>query len=46
MLVGHFAIGLIGKRAAPKVSLGTLTVALWTSVPWTLALEGGLWLTP
>jgi membrane-bound metal-dependent hydrolase YbcI (DUF457 family) len=27
MLVGHFAIGLIGKRAAPHVSLGTLTVA-------------------
>lgn len=27
MLVGHFAIALIGKRAAPKVSLGTLTLA-------------------
>ncbi len=27
MLVGHFAIGLIGKRAAPQVSLGTLTLA-------------------
>jgi hypothetical protein len=27
MLVGHFAIGLIGKRAAPHASLGTLTLA-------------------
>lgn len=27
MLVGHFAIGLIGKRAAPQVSLGTLILA-------------------
>ena len=27
MLVGHFAIGLIGKRAAPHVSLGTLVLA-------------------
>src|SRR5881397_3596571 len=27
MLVGHFAIGLIGKRAGPRVSLGTLTIA-------------------
>jgi len=27
MLVGHFAIGMIGKRAAPQVSLGTLTLA-------------------
>jgi membrane-bound metal-dependent hydrolase YbcI (DUF457 family) len=27
MLVGHFAIGLIGKRAAPRVSLGTLVLA-------------------
>jgi membrane-bound metal-dependent hydrolase YbcI (DUF457 family) len=27
MLVGHFAIGLIGKRAAPAVLIGTLTLA-------------------
>jgi hypothetical protein len=27
MLVGHFAIGLLGKRAAPAVSIGTLTLA-------------------
>lgn len=27
MLVGHFAIGLISKRVAPQVSLGTLTLA-------------------
>jgi hypothetical protein len=27
MLVGHFAIGMIGKRAAPRTSLGTLTLA-------------------
>src|SRR5437867_2522228 len=27
MLVGHFAIGLIAKRATPRVSLGTLTFA-------------------
>jgi membrane-bound metal-dependent hydrolase YbcI (DUF457 family) len=27
MLVGHVAISLLGKRAAPQVSLGTLTLA-------------------
>ena len=27
MLVGHFAIALAGKRAAPTVSIGTLTLA-------------------
>src|SRR5215472_9072325 len=27
MLVGHFAIGMIGKRVAPRISLGTLTLA-------------------
>jgi hypothetical protein len=27
MLVGHFAVGLIGKRAAPQASLGTLVLA-------------------
>jgi len=27
MLVGHFAIGLLGKRVAPAVSMGTLTLA-------------------
>jgi hypothetical protein len=27
MLVGHFAVGLTGKRAAPAVSLGTLILA-------------------
>lgn len=27
MLVGHVAVGLIGKRAAPQTSLGTLTFA-------------------
>jgi hypothetical protein len=27
MLVGHFAIGMLGKRIAPQVSLGTLTLA-------------------
>jgi membrane-bound metal-dependent hydrolase YbcI (DUF457 family) len=27
MLVGHFAVGLLGKRAAPAVSIGTLTLA-------------------
>jgi hypothetical protein len=27
MLVGHFAVGLLAKRAAPRVSLGTLMLA-------------------
>ena len=27
VLVGHFAMGLLGKRAAPQISLGTVTVA-------------------
>ena len=27
MLVGHLAVGLLGKRIAPKISLGTWTVA-------------------
>jgi len=27
MFVGHFAVGLIGKRIEPKVSLGTLVLA-------------------
>jgi len=27
MLVGHLAVGLLGKRVAPAVSLGTLTLA-------------------
>jgi hypothetical protein len=27
MRVGHFAIGLIGKRAAPRVSLAPLVLA-------------------
>jgi hypothetical protein len=28
MLVGHFAVGLLAKRAAPRVSLGTLMLAV------------------
>src|SRR5687767_9569524 len=27
MLVGHLAVGLLGKRIAPKISLGTWTLA-------------------
>lgn len=39
MFLGHFAVGLAAKRAAPKTSLGTLTLAaLWLDALWPLFL--------
>ena len=32
MLVGHFAVGFIAKRAEPKLSLGTLFLAVMTAI--------------
>lgn len=43
MFVGHFAVGLAAKRAAPKVSLGTLILAAALSdVLWILFFPAGL----
>lgn len=42
MFVAHFAAGFAGKRAAPRISLGTLVLAaLWADLlTWTLVLAG------
>lgn len=44
MLVGHFAVGFIAKRAEPKLSLGTLgTLAFWPVILFlTLAWYGNI----
>ena len=43
MFVGHFAVGFAAKRAAPKVSLGTLIIAAALSdVLWILFFPAGL----
>jgi membrane-bound metal-dependent hydrolase YbcI (DUF457 family) len=43
MFVGHFAAGMIGKRAAPAVSLGTmLLAAMFADVLFCLFLLGGV----
>jgi hypothetical protein len=43
MLVGHFAISLLGKRIEPKLSVGTLMfAAMLPDVLWCLFLIGGL----
>ena len=43
MFLGHFAVGLALKRAAPRASLGTLTLAaLWLDALWPLFLLLGI----
>ncbi len=43
MFIGHFAVGLAAKRAAPRASLGTLTLAaLFLDALWPLFLLLGL----
>jgi membrane-bound metal-dependent hydrolase YbcI (DUF457 family) len=43
MFLGHFAVGLAAKRAAPSVSLGTLFLsAQFVDLLWPLFLLGGL----
>lgn len=43
MLVGHIAAGLIAKRTAPRVSLGTLVLAcIAADLLWCVFLAGGI----
>jgi hypothetical protein len=43
MFVGHFAVGLAGKRVAPKVSLGTLVLAAaFSDVLWIAFFATGI----
>jgi membrane-bound metal-dependent hydrolase YbcI (DUF457 family) len=43
MLIGHIAVGLAAKRAAPKTSLGTLLLAVeWPDLLWPLLLLLGV----
>jgi len=43
MFLGHFAVGLAAKRAAPKTSLGTLTLAaLFLDALWPVFLLFGI----
>ncbi len=43
MLVGHFAVGLIGKRVEPKLSLGTLVLAaMLADFLWCVFMLAGL----
>lgn len=43
MFVGHFALGLIGKRADPKLSLGTLIMAVMLAdLLWCILTLAGL----
>lgn len=43
MLVGHFAAGLVAKRAGPRVSLGTFVLAAMASdLLWCLFLLAGI----
>jgi hypothetical protein len=43
MFVGHFAVGLAAKRAAPDISLGTLVfAAMLADLLWCLFLIGGV----
>jgi membrane-bound metal-dependent hydrolase YbcI (DUF457 family) len=43
MFVGHFAVGLAGKRVAPKVSLGTLILAAaFSDVLWIIFFATGI----
>ncbi len=43
MFVGHFGVGLAAKRAAPRVSLGTLLLAVqWADLVWPVLLLAGV----
>lgn len=43
MLVGHFAVGLVGKRVAPSVSLGTLVfAAMLADLLWCIFMIAGV----
>ncbi|HEY6066979.1 MAG TPA: hypothetical protein VIY96_12550 [Thermoanaerobaculia bacterium] len=43
MFVGHFGVGLAAKRAAPRLSLGTLFLAVqWADLLWPVLLLLGL----
>ena len=43
MLVGHFAVGFVAKRAAPQVSLGTLVMAaMLADLLWAVFMIAGI----
>lgn len=43
MFVGHFGLGLVAKRAAPEVSLGTLFLSVQLAdLLWPILLLAGL----
>ncbi len=43
MFIGHFAVGLAARKAAPKTSLGTLVFAAqWLDLLWPVLLLAGL----
>jgi hypothetical protein len=43
MFLGHFAVGMGAKRAAPRVSLGTLILAAqWLDLVWPILVLAGL----
>jgi hypothetical protein len=43
MFVGHFAVAIGGKRAAPRVSLGTLILAAqWLDLLWPVLVLAGI----
>ena len=43
MFIGHFAIGLAGRRLTPRVSLGTWFLSIqWLDLVWPLLLLAGL----
>ena len=39
MLLGHYGVAFAAKRAAPRTSLGTLSLAAWRSIPLTIGIE-------
>src|SRR5438552_173444 len=43
MFIGHFALGFAGKRAAPRISLAVLFIAVqWADLLWPVLLAAGL----
>jgi len=43
MFIGHFAVGLAGRRLTPRVSLGTWFLSVqWLDLVWPLLLVAGL----
>ena len=43
MFIGHFAVGLAGRRLTPRVSLGTWFLSVqWLDLVWPILLLAGL----